>query len=69
MKDHPIKVWREERKISQEEAAGFFGVSRWSINRIENGKYKPSIILSKKLSKLTGITKSTFRPDVWEKER
>lgn len=50
-----IKVRRAMKNISQEELAIAVGVSRKTINTIENGIYVPSTILSIKLARFFGI--------------
>jgi putative transcriptional regulator len=47
-----IKVNRAIKKISQDELAKLVGVSRQTINAIENNKYYPSLELGLKLSKI-----------------
>jgi len=46
-----IKVQRAIKNITQEELAIKIGVTRKTINTIENGKYIPSTILAIKLAK------------------
>lgn len=41
-----IRVLRAERRISQAELAELVGVSRNSINSVENGKFDPSLPLA-----------------------
>lgn len=50
-----IKVHRAMRDISQEELAYEVGVSRKTINTIENGIYVPSTILAIKLAQFFEI--------------
>lgn len=50
-----IKVQRAMKNISQEELSIAVGVSRKTINTIENGIYTPSTILSIKLARFFGI--------------
>lgn len=50
-----IKVHRAMRDISQEELAYEVGVSRKTINTIENGVYVPSTILAMKLARFFEI--------------
>jgi len=47
-----IRVNRATNKISQEDLAKMVGVSRQTINAIENNKYYPSLELGLKLSKI-----------------
>ena len=47
-----IRVNRATLKISQDDLAKLVGVSRQTINAIENNKYYPSLELGLKLSKI-----------------
>jgi putative transcriptional regulator len=47
-----IRVNRATNKISQDDLAKMVGVSRQTINAIENNKYYPSLELGLKLSKI-----------------
>lgn len=47
-----IRVNRATSKISQDDLAKLVGVSRQTINAIENNKYFPSLELGLKLSKV-----------------
>lgn len=50
---------REERarlKITQAELAVMVGVSRKTINTVENGVFIPSTVLALKLSRALGVT-------------
>ena len=49
-----LRVLRAERELSQAELATRLGVSRQTINVIENGKYDPSLGLAFKIGKLFG---------------
>lgn len=46
-----IRVIRKTMKLSQEELAVRCGVTRQTINAIENDKYDPTLALAFKLSK------------------
>ena len=50
-----IKVQRAISNITQEELADKIGVTRKTINTIENGKFVPSAILAIKLARYFGI--------------
>lgn len=43
--EHALAVWRKSKNLSQEEFGERVGVSRWMINRIENGERRPSMEL------------------------
>ncbi len=47
-----LRILRAERKWSQQRLAEELGVSRQTINAIENGKYDPSLPLAFKMSRL-----------------
>jgi putative transcriptional regulator len=47
-----IRMYRGKYKITQEELSIKLGVSRQTINSIENNKYFPSLELGLKLSKI-----------------
>ena len=47
-----IKELREQHKITQSELANTCSVSRQTIISLENGRYNPSIILARKISKI-----------------
>ena len=57
---------RERRKgmgISQEELAKRCGVSRQTVNAIENNKYDPTLVLAFRLAEVLETTVDTlFRP-------
>ena len=50
-----IKVHRAIKNITQEELASEIGVTRKTINTIENGKFIPSTILAIKLAQFFEI--------------
>ncbi|MDY3195701.1 MAG: helix-turn-helix transcriptional regulator [Paracholeplasma sp.] len=45
-----LEELRKEKKMSQEELGLILGVSRQTINSLENGKYNPSILLAFKIA-------------------
>lgn len=51
-----IRTIRQQMKISQEELARRCGVTRQTINAIENDKYDPTLSLAFKLSKNLSTT-------------
>ncbi len=55
-----IKVQRAIKNITQETLATEIGVTRKTINTIENGKFVPSTILAIKLARFFGITVETL---------
>lgn len=51
-----ILYYRKKMKISQETLSKNLGVSRQTINAIENNKYDPSLELAFKLAKQFSVT-------------
>lgn len=49
--NNQLKIFRQEKKITQEEIGKAVGVSRQSVIAIERGKYIPSLPLAFKLAK------------------
>ena len=54
--ENRIRELRKQRSVSQEELARRCGVSRQTINAIENQKYDPSIPLAFQLARILGTT-------------
>lgn len=53
--ENQIKVQRAIRNLTQEELASKIGVTRKTINTIENGKFVPSTILAIRLARFFEI--------------
>jgi putative transcriptional regulator len=51
-----LKGWRTERGLTQQELAERVGVSRKTINTVENGVFIPSTTLALKLAATLGTT-------------
>ncbi len=51
-----IRVFRAKQRITQDELALQLGVSRQTINAIENNKYFPSLELALKIAKIFNCT-------------
>ena len=61
--DNTIRQRRKERGISQEELAVKCGVSRQTVNAIENNKYDPTLTLAFHLAQELGTTvDELFKP-------
>ncbi|MCH4337054.1 MULTISPECIES: helix-turn-helix transcriptional regulator [Staphylococcus] len=60
-----VKIYRGAKKISQLELARSVGVSRQTINMIENDKYNPSLKLCINIAKTLGVTLNDL---FWEVE-
>ena len=54
--DNQIRALRKALGLSQEELAKACGVSRQTINAIENNKYDPTLALAFHLAKTRGTT-------------
>ncbi len=50
-----IRVERARQRMTQQELAELTGVSRQTINAIEQGKFNPSTVLALKMSLVFGI--------------
>ncbi|MDH4273094.1 MAG: helix-turn-helix transcriptional regulator [Candidatus Aminicenantes bacterium] len=51
-----IKVHRAMKDWTQEELARRIGVTRKTVNTIENGVYVPSTVLALKMARVFGVT-------------
>ena len=51
-----LRVLRAEQRWSQADLARRLGVSRQTINAIENGRYDPSLPLAFDIAKVFGLT-------------
>ncbi|QHT64068.1 helix-turn-helix transcriptional regulator [Paenibacillus lycopersici] len=56
MLENTIKVQRAKKSLTQEQLAELVGVTRKTINTIENGKFVPSALLAIKLAKVLEVT-------------
>ena len=54
--ENRIKERRKELALSQEELAKRCGVSRQTVNAIENNKYDPTLSLAFRLARELGVT-------------
>lgn len=54
--ENKIRVMRREKGLLQEQLAKKCGVSRQTINAIENNKYDPTLALAFKLAQELGTT-------------
>ena len=52
--ENAIREKRKERGLSQEELARRCGVTRQTINAIENNKYDPTLGLAMRLARMLG---------------
>ena len=49
-----IRQFRQENAFTQQELADLVGVTRQTINALENARYNPSLILAYKITKVLG---------------
>ena len=56
MKNLKLKAARAEKDLSQQALADLVGVSRQTINAIENDKYDPALSLAFRLARELGLT-------------
>lgn len=59
-----IRVLRAEKKWSQADLSEMVGVSRNSVNALENGRHEPSLSLAFRIAKAFGLRVD----DVFEQE-
>lgn len=65
MENH-LKAMREAKGWSQGELARRLGVSRQTINAVENDKYDPSLALALRMAKLFRVAVPELFVDHWE---
>lgn len=51
-----IKSHREAAKLTQMELAGRMGVSRKTVNTVENGVFAPSVVIALKFAHALGVS-------------
>ena len=49
-----IRKFRQEQSLTQQELAESTGVTRQTINALENARYNPSLLLAYKITKILG---------------
>ena len=49
-----IRQFRQEKGITQQELAELVGVTRQTINALENARYNPSLLLAYNITKMLG---------------
>ena len=50
-----LKVWRARSDITQDDLSKEVGLSRQTINSIENGKFVPTIVSALKIAKFFNV--------------
>ena len=56
-----IRYLRQEIKMSQQDLAESAGVTRQTINALENGRYNPSLLLAYKITRI--LNEATYGED------
>ena len=49
-----IRQFRQEMGLTQQELADSVGVTRQTVNALENARYNPSLLLAYKITKILG---------------
>ena len=49
-----IRQFRQEKGMTQQQLADLAGVTRQTINALENARYNPSLLLAYRLTKILG---------------
>ena len=49
-----IRQFRQEKGITQQELADLVGVTRQTVNALENARYNPSLLLAYKITRILG---------------
>jgi len=62
---HPLKSFRADHGVTQQELAARIGLSRWTVNQIETGAYGPSWKMCLKIEGALGIPRHELRPDIF----
>ena len=65
--ENRIKELRKQMGLRQEDLAQQLGVTRQTINAIENNKYNPTLELAMRLARLLGSLWKVFF--IWKTER
>ena len=55
MLKNKIKIYRAVKGVAQEELAAGIGVTRKTVNTIENGRFVPSAVLAIRMARFFGI--------------
>ena len=66
MEKHQITAYRKAFGQSLADMAAVLGTTKAHLSKIENGSRKPSIVLAKRISDMTGIPMVELRPDLRE---
>lgn len=61
---NPIRTWRDEQKLSQEQLGELIGVEAMTVSRWERGDHLPRKRHWPKIEEVTGIAPSQLVPHV-----
>ena len=50
-----IRQYRQDKGLTQQELAELTGVTRQTINALENARYNPSLILAYRITRVLGV--------------
>jgi DNA-binding XRE family transcriptional regulator len=53
--EHPVRVWREHRGLSQAALAGAAGMAQPTVARIEGGQRKGTLVQMRRLAEALGV--------------
>lgn len=59
-KNHPLTIWRREKRLPMQELADKLECTQSFLSQIETGKRQPSLGMAAKLSRETGIPIEAF---------
>lgn len=62
---HPLKSYRERKRLSQQELAEMLGVSRAMVGLIETGKRSMNARRADRVARETGVPRECLCPDVF----
>lgn len=65
VRDHALAAYRREAKLTQQALADILGIDRWTVTRIESGKYLPSPTMCLAIEAQTGVSRVHLRPDLF----
>lgn len=66
MKRHPLRTYRLQAAMTQQETAKKLGVSSALVSRIETNDRVVSTKMAVAIEKKLGIPKAILRPDIWD---
>ena len=64
---NPLKTYREQKGLSQQDIADKLDVSRQMVGFLENGEREFTADMAVLIEKKLGIERAKFRPDLFER--